>query len=367
MQQQQQAELATASFVAAVTLLQQAVAADLEGATEVAMKLYSEAVARLDALANVLPSEQAAVVARHVASTRQRIDVLRDERGAGDSGALAAGFPQFPITFTPAPLPVPDEKDAPPLLATRRPFWLMRVLSASMQSGAYLTPSLYVSKAVWLQEGATAVVGMIPQKVRFLTVLCELLEPLQTLSNQDTKKFLASLDAFLGDAEANLRKFWSDIGRKMPTAGASTDGGASVPKETSRFQRGMRELLHKGRSALSAWKLQADASYSSYIAWAVNVLEQAQLFDRWVVYAAAGGAGQAEVMERLHRIAAHFYVGLCAALLQDVYLLVDRFVTKGRESLSRFLPGDVVVQSQQAPAAAAAAADAAAGSPQASK
>lgn len=39
--------------------------------------------------------------------------------------------------------------DPPPASAIRRPFWLMRVLAATMRQGAYLTPKLFVPRDVW--------------------------------------------------------------------------------------------------------------------------------------------------------------------------------------------------------------------------
>jgi hypothetical protein len=44
--------------------------------------------------------------------------------------------------------------EAPPASVHLRPFWFMRILSKSIQSGGYITPKLYVPKAVWFQAGA---------------------------------------------------------------------------------------------------------------------------------------------------------------------------------------------------------------------
>jgi hypothetical protein len=57
----------------------------------------------------------------------------------------------------------------------------MRVLSRSMQDGAFVTPDLYVSKNIWYQDGAMTAVTYIEPKVKFLSGLCEAIEPLQQI------------------------------------------------------------------------------------------------------------------------------------------------------------------------------------------
>ncbi len=40
----------------------------------------------------------------------------------------------------------------PPASIVFKPFWLMRVLSKTISTGGYLTPKIYVPKAVWYEQ-----------------------------------------------------------------------------------------------------------------------------------------------------------------------------------------------------------------------
>ena len=328
----------------ALGLLQQATAADTEGATDVALKLYHETVSRFDNVINIVPPQYASVIAKHMTTTKQRLETLKKEKSLGGvTTASSNSFPAFPINFIAQPLPVYDEQaSAPPAATVLRPFWMMHLLSQSMQSGAYITPSIYVSKSIWLQDGATTVVAGIGPKVKYLSVLCELLHDVQLLSHSDPRKFAKGLDEFLQGADECYNLFAQEVGKKGANSGAGADG-APMPQR-SKFNRGVRELLHRGQSVLKSWKLNQDATYSSYIAWAVNVFEQAQLFDRWIHYFSESSEAPPEILERLHRVATVFYVGPCRFLLHDMFLLVERYTERSRESISRLLPGNIVLK-----------------------
>jgi hypothetical protein len=155
----------------------------------------------------------------------------------------------------------------------------------------------------------------------------------------ESKKLVRALDDFLHLADDLKSSFDTDVGKIK-----STDRIA----QRSKLERGVWELLHKGQSVLKSWKLQQDATYNACIAWAVNVLEQAQLFDRWTTHftGSSDTKGLHDVLERLHRISAYFYFGPCNFLLQDMLLLVERFGEKSRESYSRLLPTDLRIESK---------------------
>jgi hypothetical protein len=388
------AEAVDASLQVALQILQQATAADTEGATDIAVRLYSEAVVRLEQVAAVVPSEHASVLQKHATSTKQRVDVLKQEKTIG-GGVVSIGaqyFPQFPFPFSAQPLPVLDERSYAPPPPILRPFWLMRLLSQSMQSGSYITPSVYLSKTVWLQDGATTVIAGIPPKVKYLSALCELLHDVQLLSPHDSSKFRHGLDTFLLEARKHFATFATEVGHKKSSSGGSggdngsgssgssgSGGGAGggigssstastsgsvhsdpVPQR-SRFSIGVRELLHRGQSVLKGWKQNQDATYSSYIAWAVNVFEQAQLFARWVQYftdcpsKSMPEKEMSYILERLQQISTLFYVGPCRLLLFDGFLLIDRYASKSRESISRLLPVNIYLKGSNTSATAQAA------------
>lgn len=323
------------TLVQAMSSLQQASAADMEGLSETAIALYQHSSERLSVLLPLVPIDHADVLAQHLASIKHRVDALKNDKVKGSN---TRDFPKFPVHFSPQPVPVGDGPFSAPHQTALRPFWLMHAMSDSMQTGAYITPDLYVTKHVWLQNGALTAVPYVPQKVKFLTALSEAMEPLQQLSLADSTQVLAGLDVFLKEAEEAKQIFDHEVGKKT----------GSVPQR-GRLERGFRELLHKGQNVLKSWKLQQDAEYNAYFAWAVNALEQSQLFHRWTIYYSHNEECQrtADVVERLHQVAAFFYFGVCIFLLQDMFVLLGRYLAKSRESLSRLLPSDVKFEGPQ--------------------
>lgn len=73
-----------------------------------------------------------------------------------------------------APPPPPDPAPFYPIPQFRRPFHLMRQIVQSIDSGAYVTPRLYVPKQMWAQTGVKLVA--VETKVRMLDLLLTGLE-----------------------------------------------------------------------------------------------------------------------------------------------------------------------------------------------
>lgn len=319
----------------ALTILQQAGAADLAGDTAGALPLYVSAASRLEMLIPNLPGDHANVVQQHLEGIRQRAEVLRTEKSRKTTNL---SYPSFPQPFQHQSIPLDEGRHAVPHATVLRPYWLMQTLSKSMQLGAFVTPDLYICKDVWYQEGAAAVVTYVGPKVRFLSAICDALEPLQRVTSLSEKKpVIKVLETFLRTGDSAKSLFDSEVGKSK--------GNATIAQR-SRVERGVWEFLHKGQSMLKNWKSQQDASYNSYVAWSVNVLEQAQILHRWTQYflQGEGAASFPEVLERLHNISAFLYYSVCSFLIQDMMLLTERFTDKSRESVSRFLPVDVKVE-----------------------
>lgn len=319
----------------ALAILQQASAADLAGETAVALPLYVSAASRFELLMPTIPSDHASVLLQHLEGIRQRAEVLRSEK---NRKVANVSYPSFPQQFQHQSIPLEDGRHAVPHATVLRPYWLMQTISKSMQHGAFITPDLYISKDVWYQDGAAAIVTFVGPKVRLLTAICEALEPLQRVTSLSDKKPVNKvLDGFLATADRVKGIFDGEVGK--------TKANTNIAQR-SKVERGVWEFLHKGQSMLKNWKSQQDASYNSYVAWSVNVLEQSQLLNRWTQYflQGEGATGFPDVLERLHNISAFLYYSCCSFLIQDMMLLAERFTEKSRESVSRFLPVDVKVE-----------------------
>ena len=72
--------------------------------------------------------------------------------------------------------------DAPPGIS-RRPFWLMKVLLKTIESGGFITPKLYMSRAMWFQPDAKY--NAVKEKVTGLEMLLEAMIQLLSVDRND--------------------------------------------------------------------------------------------------------------------------------------------------------------------------------------
>lgn len=327
----------------ALSRLQQASAADLAGESEDAAALYLGACARLEEVVVYLPQPFRESIHQHIQTARYRVDELR-----GDASKGPCLYPRFPVEFTAAPAPVGTGVPFKvPISVVRRPFWVLGQLSKSMQSGAFLTPDLYVSKAVWQQVGGGEAVPYLGPKVRYLSGLCDALEPFSADVSRmgNVGVLLRLLDTLIATGEDLQGIYDAETGHK--TDGTIVSKGGSGKK--SLLKRGVGSLLSKGISIVKIFKGRTDVSYPAYLAWGANVLEQGKVFDLWVQHFSSTDERQqgtyAAVLDRLHRLSAFIYFGPCTLMLRDAFLLSQRYVERSREAASRLLPVEAVVDS----------------------
>ena len=107
--------------------------------------------------------------------------------------------------------PPPFDLSQPTVSLVRRPFHLMRQIAASIETGGYITPRLYIPKSLWSQAGVKLVA--IETKVRTLDILLTGVEglekyddflvsptsPLDAAGAKDfASRFVKELDSFEG-------------------------------------------------------------------------------------------------------------------------------------------------------------------------
>ncbi|KAK7194437.1 hypothetical protein NESM_000360300 [Novymonas esmeraldas] len=315
-------ETSVEALMEALAVLQQATALDFSGEVEDAVEMYIAAVTRLDAVAEVLPPDLAETVKRNTEEVRRKIDMLRRSRWARDQTSF---FPSFTIQFVPAPIPIEDYRV--PRAPFSRVFWLMRVLERSIQQGAFFTPSLYVSREVWMQDGGGASLRFVGAKIRYTSALCSAMEPLRSMTT------LGDMDK----TEKHLRKF-VDIERDLRTTLDSEIGRVKDAKPQKKSVWGA--LAKKAKS----WTHQ-ESNYDVCLNWVSSALDQGQLFERWHIYFAQAAKGVSPVppaiqsiLDLLQHIAVQLYSGLCLVLLQDMTILVERYQCKCQKSVTRLLP-----------------------------
>eukprot|EP01062_Namystynia_karyoxenos_P003315 TRINITY_DN1117_c0_g4_i1.p1 TRINITY_DN1117_c0_g4~~TRINITY_DN1117_c0_g4_i1.p1 ORF type:complete len:381 (+),score=129.45 TRINITY_DN1117_c0_g4_i1:74-1144(+) len=321
-------------LVHALLSAQQAVCADTEGDKETALALYTESSAVLEQILPFVPVEHGRVMGAQSSIYADRAAELRAERVEMAADAAAAVVPHFAVHFVEQPAPPRPPSDAVPG-AIRRPFWLMRQISQSMQDGAYFTEAVYVPKAVWYQHGAQQAVRAVGAKIRYCERLCDLLSQLLEAPIGDTTALVQALDEFLEQAEALLRQ----LHKEMPKAEQQEREAvvAVTPQQpATRFGTAWNAL--RSRIADGKKASEPSATYNSYIPWLVNVFENVQRIDKWILHFALPEHGSDAVTQRLHKLSSHFYFGPCAFVLRDMFLLLQRFMKKSRESYSRLFP-----------------------------
>jgi hypothetical protein len=318
-------------LVTVLAALERAATADHRGDMVEARALYTAACDTADTLIPALPPEHGSALLRRVTVARQRADDLREMESRFSAISSADVAEDTPLQLQPIAVPSPDvwHPDAadvtPPPSPLQRPFWLMRRLAATMQGTAWVTPAVRVDKAVWLQPGGTAVLRCLSPKIQLLMTLCECLTELSVATVADPAGLIVALNTFVLAADAATVAFAAEVGH----------GGNVEP--ASRVERGVRNLLHRGRNVLKAWNQQQEASQSTYVAWAVSFMTNALAIERWIAHFATSpddGHGAA-VNAALHRVAVLLLRAPCRFLLQDMWRLVERHAATQRNICGR--------------------------------
>ncbi|KAH9598617.1 hypothetical protein LSM04_006658 [Trypanosoma melophagium] len=316
--------VALEALVQALTILQQASALDLSGDNEMAIEMYSVAREELDAVAPYLPPEHADVVRRNTGEIKRRMDLIKREQWIQKR---RSEFPTFNVEYVPQPMPV--EEFRVPVDPTFRVLWLMRLLQRSMRQGAFVAPDLFVGKDVWYQSGGGAALKHTGPKIRYFAFLCEALEFLRAVENLGN----------VGAATKSLQKCFKTAEELTITLETEMGIHGEGASSRSKLERGVRGLFHKGQQVLRTWMNQ-ESNVELFLVWAVNTLEQAQLFERWIIFYSHLQNVPAVLSIRglLQRIVALLYTGPCSFLLRDMAILVERHQEKCRKSATRLLP-----------------------------
>ncbi|CCW67918.1 unnamed protein product [Phytomonas sp. Hart1] len=314
-------DLSVEELIQDLTILQQATSLNHADKNSEAVKMYTTALDRLDALIPNLPSELALLVRRNTEDVGRIVNLLRSSSSKQEEVSL---YPTFPIQFSPASIPLEDYQA--PEQPIFRVYWLMRLLMRSIQSGAFLTPNLYVFREVWHQDGGSNSLCFIEAKTCYFSSLCSAMEPLTSMCMPgDAPKVLKALQKFLSSEE----ELCETLNRSM--------GKRKMAKPAKKMMWGLFSKMKK-------WGHQ-EGDIEVALSWACNVLEQAQLFEHWYIYFTQATLFRnhmplqvKEIIETIQHITTRLYKGPCILLLKDMFILVQRFQCKCRKSIVHFLP-----------------------------
>eukprot|EP01060_Flectonema_neradi_P004827 TRINITY_DN13162_c0_g1_i1.p1 TRINITY_DN13162_c0_g1~~TRINITY_DN13162_c0_g1_i1.p1 ORF type:complete len:380 (+),score=71.84 TRINITY_DN13162_c0_g1_i1:46-1140(+) len=338
------------NLVSALTVAQQAVCCDTEGDKSTALMLYGEAAKQLEEIIPFIPDGHADVLMKYSGVYNHRVSELRDELAREEARNSEYLVPEFAVQFNEHPVP-PNTTPEVPEHGVRKPFWLMAVLSTSLQSGAFITPDLYLTKEVWVQNGSHLVIKAVPAKTRYCECVVDLLAPFQSIDLTDAALVQKSLDGFL----TNCEKAWKVLQKEIPSAEQHHTSNSQQQQQQQKDKKGtVSAVSHRAWNALrsrmadNSKKTEPSVTYNSYIPWLVSLLEAAQSIDQLITYYASPYLTNEKISQRLTKISHHFYYTTCSFILKDAFTLLHRSMRKQRESYSRLFPAHFLQEATKA-------------------
>ena len=208
--------------------------------------------------------------------------------------SLAAGAPSYASSTAPSSAPAPSSSVPNPPHALLKPFYILAALHTSIQTGAQLTPRLYVPRALWRQAGVKLV--SVETKIRAIEALLiglesverggeALLMPLGSgagLETSNASRFVRCLDEW----DALLAEVQATLAKKLPfleAASASSGKETGTGGKAKGFGGGFGSRFTRGLDRMTGSVGQAKALDSSSITAYVEAL--AKLFSRATVLA----------------------------------------------------------------------------------
>lgn len=320
---------ATVDQLCAVTeLMRDATLAESRGDAVAAASMIAAAVKRAQMLLPNVPRAHAEVLSKHIAAMNLRFEGLVVSINKATTAASTLVLPPFPVPFDPHGMAISPKITFPSTAPTEPQITmaLWRQLSDSMQAGAYLTPDIFMPRMAWFQSGGTATIRALDAKVRFLTGIADVFEKLRSEDEREkatVDEILNALAEALERTERLKENFLSDVG-----------GGVA---QRSKMDRSVRELIHQHAGGfLKGWKVQQDATQSTYIAWCANSLLQLRVFERLLARHGKSPKFQVLVTSIIRLVQA--LTQFTQFLLHDAFLLLKRYTSSMRVACTNLVP-----------------------------
>ncbi|KAJ3093185.1 hypothetical protein HK102_003593 [Quaeritorhiza haematococci] len=267
-----------------------------------------------------------------------------------------------------------------------RSFWLMRLLAKTMVTGGFLTPRLHVPPQLWRQSGAKF--SAVDAKCSSCEVLLVYVNKLRQLEVQETAALMRELEEFenavdkMRDSLSKKLRFIDDHQgvrssvqpqQQMQIPQTPTvDSGLSSSFPSSSYAGGSSALLappptptlssFPGSSSASlsasssssssrfmSWSSKISKSMeklniqkknekvenpSAYIDLLVKLFTQSQFMEAWLAHFEATQTIYPNnvILGRLRRISNFFYTVVCAFVMRDFEILLERFLKKMRQA-----------------------------------
>jgi hypothetical protein len=298
-----------------------------------------------------------------------------ESEGGGGSARKAARQKTHKKNRRASRIPFAYEADAswndvekPPTMLVVQPYWQLRVISSTIRTGGFITPTIHVPKSAWSLPGSK--LGGIGAKTNALEhvnmVVDQFIAPLG-LKN-DLKNLEKALLAF-NSAEHELALLQNTLHKSFPFVPEvpvpNSEPEPESPPHTifgrlGSIGKSVRKMAETGYSRLGAMQARvSEDDMHSYANLVASVCDRAQLFVVWYDFCNAqrdellrpdSGAISADastaisVLENLLmaqiNVSTFMREVLCELMLRDLEMLLVRHMTKMRKSFSRMYWSD---------------------------
>ncbi|KAJ3415264.1 hypothetical protein HDV05_005274 [Chytridiales sp. JEL 0842] len=299
------------------------------------IELRNTYVQRVDALLANLPTDIGAVYNGKGFGSLSSLADQQDfyalsEPGAENDISLQASYDEFfeAVSMDDPALLGPIED--PPSDPNRNSFWLMRLLARTMRSGGMLTPRLHVPRHLWYQSGAKFVA--IEAKFAACENIFIALNGIKDLDCRDHSAVKSALDEFetlLDNVRSSLSKKlrFLENERKGSESNASGDNSSST-KDSGGFKAWSSKLT-RSLSTLGKGKAEKVADLSTYIELLARLFTTVQILESWMTYYEENQSqASSYCLDKLRRISGFFGTVVCAFVMRDFEILLERYLKK---------------------------------------
>ncbi|GAM22577.1 hypothetical protein SAMD00019534_057520 [Acytostelium subglobosum LB1] len=319
----------------ALALARIGVNADNRGDYAAAITNYREAANLLNSPEDLttLNDEHYQAMLEKAKQYQARADVLESLLNQ-QNGAAAASPTKENIVFV-EEIPSGLSADTVPAFASYKPFWLMRVLSKTITTGAYLTPKLYIPKAVWQQTGCKILA--ITAKIQSLVELQEYLAKLKTLSTKESDMPFDRKNMDTIAKETDIFCSQLDIIQNALHFHLSFIPEIKIEKKEEKGWAGKVKKL--GTSlAKGAVRLAPSSKLEGidYVGLLNTVFEESQFLESWMN--CCESLGNQALSNKLRRVGEFYSVVICAFVMKDFTILLDRYMRKSLQSFIKLKP-----------------------------
>jgi len=305
---------------------------------EQAVVLYKQARNLMESELGQLGKDDQNTLSDYMLKYQRRVDLLQTflpkQINMSDK-KMGWERPLFPIEFEEEDIGE-EAPEAPPQSASHRPYWMMRILAKTMTSGGFITSSLYVPHNLWYQSGIKFT-GIQLKYVSCETIL-DLLLKLKDEDTNDSQFFAKELYTFCGQLDAIQNALARQLSFVPEIKNADKKESSGVLHNLANFSN----AIQKGISRLGANVLQTKIEDDTdYIQMLLNIFENGQCVETWLTqYESKPSLDSVDnqILERIKRIGDFFYSVVCAFVIRDFDMLLERYLRKTTQSFVYFLP-----------------------------